>query len=61
MWSAFAATAAALAQPFETAHLRALRHRGHPSPDTRAKGGAGDGDRTRLTSFSNLVMARSFW
>jgi hypothetical protein len=39
----------------------ALRYDGHPSPESRAKGGAGYGDRNRLTRFSKLVMARDFW
>ncbi len=37
----------------ETAHLRALRYGGHPSPEMRAKGGAGYGDRTRLTGLGS--------
>ncbi len=39
---------------FSNAHLRALRSGGHPSPESRAKGGAGYGDRTRVRGLGSL-------
>src|SRR5205814_8261718 len=38
----------------EAADLRALRYGGHPSPRSRAKGGAGYGDRTRVRGLGSL-------